>query len=75
MSRGRDTVSRALTASAIRDGVNHGQMRFIHSHLTPPTSTILRRAPRSLGSALTKSFLAEAACTTKSTFLRNYFTM
>ncbi len=35
-SRGRDTVSRALSASAIRDGVKHGQMRLIHSHPSPP---------------------------------------
>ncbi len=49
-SHGRDTVSRALSASAIRDGVKHGQMRLIHSH--PPHDTVLRRAPRSLGSAL-----------------------
>ncbi len=30
----RDTVSRAPSASAIRDGVKNGQMRFIHS--SPP---------------------------------------
>ncbi len=37
-------------SSAIQDGVKHGQMCFIHKH-TPP-DTVLRRAPRSLGSAL-----------------------
>ncbi len=30
-SRLRDTVSRVLSASVIRDGVKHGQMRFIHN--------------------------------------------
>ncbi len=50
--RGRDTVSRALSARAIRDWVKHGQMRLIHS---PPPDTVLRRAPRSLGSALSGS--------------------
>ncbi len=30
-SRKRNTVSRALSASAIRGGVKHGQMRFINS--------------------------------------------
>ncbi len=28
-----ETVSRALSVSAIRDGVKHGQMRFIHSFI------------------------------------------
>ncbi len=56
-SRGRDTVSRALSTSAIWDGVKHGQMCFIHDHSNtpphPPRSTpFLHRAPRSLGSAL-----------------------
>ncbi len=50
-SRGRDTVSRALSASAIRDGMKHWQMRLIHSN-PPPPDTALRRAPRSLRSAL-----------------------
>ncbi len=53
-SRGRDTVSRALSASAIRDRVKHGQMRLIHSHPSPSPETVLHRAPRSLGSALTR---------------------
>ncbi len=35
-SHGRDTVSRALSASAIQDGVKHGQMCFTHNHSTPP---------------------------------------
>ncbi len=56
-TRGRDTVSRALPASAIRDGVKHRQMCFIHNHSNTPhppplPGTVFRRAPRSLGSAL-----------------------
>ncbi len=51
-SRGRDAVSRALSTSTIQDGVKHEQMRFIHNHSKPPPDTVLRRAPRSLGSAL-----------------------
>ncbi len=43
------TVSRALSMSAIRDGVKRGQSRFIPPPLPP--SFFLRRAPRSLGSA------------------------
>ncbi len=41
--------------SAIRDGVKHGQMRFIHP---PPGDTVLRRAPRSLGSTLHMAHLS-----------------
>ncbi len=66
-SRGRDTVSRALSVSVIQGRVKHGQMRFIHSFVTtrpnppPPTprvDTVLRRTPRSLGSALRRKPLS-----------------
>ncbi len=59
---GRDTVSRALSVSAIRDGVKHGQMRFLHSFIpnpkfpSPPpagnTVCFVYRAPKRLGAAL-----------------------
>ncbi len=50
---GRDTVSRALSTSSIRDRVKSGKTHFIHNHSNPPpVDTVLRRAPRSLGSAL-----------------------
>ncbi len=33
-SRGRDTISQALSASTIRDGMKHGQLHFILSFIT-----------------------------------------
>ncbi len=54
-NHGRDTVSRALSESAIQDWEKHGQMRYIHSFIpTPPR--------KSLGSALV-NLLISVLCT------------
>ncbi len=41
-SRGRDTVSRALSVSVIQGGVKHGQMLFVPSPSVPSSSAPLR---------------------------------
>ncbi len=60
MSRGRDTVSRAPSARAIRDGGKHKCVSSILiSPPNPPPDAVLHRAPRSLGSALDMNHIVD----------------